>query len=215
MIRARKIARVAYETPDVEQQTDYYTEVLGLSLIAKERGAVFLSSTLDHHSVVLRKGPEAKCVRIGFQLAPEDGLEAFDRQTAAIGIKVARKSDPEPAISDAVIFEDTKGTLMEVFTRPTADMESTRASRMPPILDGSSRPISKGGPVRTFSILTRKREGQFFNRRRGTLSRGRSRTTAIFSGGLIRCATRTFSLANGTSVVARGDCGGEFIRTEL
>jgi len=92
MIRVRKIAHVTYETPDVERQTDYYTEVLGLSLIAKERGAVFLSSTLDHHSVVLRKGPDAKCLRIGFQLAPEDDLDAFDQQTAAIGIKVARKS---------------------------------------------------------------------------------------------------------------------------
>ena len=77
MIRVRKIAHVAYETPDVEGQTDYYTEVLGLSLIAKEKGAVYLSSTLDHHSVVLRNGSEAKCVRIGFQLAPEDDLEAF------------------------------------------------------------------------------------------------------------------------------------------
>src|SRR6202795_3890943 len=62
-------------TPDIERQTDYYTEVLGLSLIAEERGAVFLSSTLDHHSVVLRKGPDAKCLRIGFQLAPEDDLD--------------------------------------------------------------------------------------------------------------------------------------------
>jgi hypothetical protein len=92
-------------------------------LIAKERGAVFLSSSLDHHSVVLRKGPEAKCVRIGFQLAPEDYLEAFDRQTGAIGIEVARKSDPEPAISDAVIFEDTKGSLMEVFKRRAGGRE--------------------------------------------------------------------------------------------
>jgi catechol-2,3-dioxygenase len=118
MIRVRKIAHVTYETPDVERQTDYYTEVLGLSLISEERGAVFLSSTLDHHSVVLRKGPDAKCLRIGFQLAAEDDLDAFDQQTAAIGIKVTRKSDPEPTISDAVIFEDTKGTVMEVFKRP-------------------------------------------------------------------------------------------------
>jgi catechol 2,3-dioxygenase-like lactoylglutathione lyase family enzyme len=34
MIRVRKIAHVAYETPDIERQTDYYTEVIGLSLIA-------------------------------------------------------------------------------------------------------------------------------------------------------------------------------------
>jgi catechol 2,3-dioxygenase-like lactoylglutathione lyase family enzyme len=117
MIRVRKIAHATYETPDLDQQVEYYTNVIGLTLAAKEKDAAFLSSTVDHHSVVLRKGAAAQCVRLGFQIGPEDDLGAFEKQTAAHGIKTQRKKDPEPSIADMVAFEDPKGTVMEVFKR--------------------------------------------------------------------------------------------------
>src|SRR5712692_10554271 len=104
MIRVRKIAHASYEMPDLEHQLEYYTEILGLAVAAREKDAVYLASTVDHHSVVLRKGSEAKCTRIGFQIGPDDDLDAFERQTTAHGIKTQRKKDPEPSISDAVTF---------------------------------------------------------------------------------------------------------------
>ena len=118
MIRIRKIAHASYEVPDVQAQTEYYTDILGLNLIAKDNDAVYLASTVDHHSVVLRHGAEAKCARIGFQLGPDDDLDVFEKQTAAQGIKTARRRDPEPTIADMVTFKDSKGTAMEVFKRP-------------------------------------------------------------------------------------------------
>ncbi|HJY17682.1 MAG TPA: VOC family protein, partial [Xanthobacteraceae bacterium] len=69
MIRVSKIAHASYETPDLDRQAEYYTEILGLTLAAKEKDAVFLASTVDHHSVVLRNGPQAQCMRVGFQIA--------------------------------------------------------------------------------------------------------------------------------------------------
>ncbi len=117
MIRVRKIAHAAYETPDLDQQTDYYTNIIGLTVAAKEKDAVFLASTVDHHSVVLRKGAQPQCTRIGFQLGPDDDLDAFEKQTQAHGIKTQRRKDPEPSIADMVTFEDPKGTIMEVFKR--------------------------------------------------------------------------------------------------
>src|SRR5262245_53427355 len=118
MIRVRKIAHATYETPDLDKQTEYYTDILGLNLVARDKEAVYLANTVDHHSVILRKGSEAKCVRIGFQIGADDDLDAFDRQTQALGVKTSRKRDPEPTISDAVVFEDPKGTVMEVFKLP-------------------------------------------------------------------------------------------------
>ena len=55
MIRVKKIAHAIYEMPDVDKQTEYYTEVLGLTVTGKDKDAVYLASTVDHHSVVLRK----------------------------------------------------------------------------------------------------------------------------------------------------------------
>jgi catechol 2,3-dioxygenase-like lactoylglutathione lyase family enzyme len=117
MIRVTKIAHATYETPDLDQQIEYYTDVMGLSLVAKEKDAAYLASTVDHHSIVLRRGSKAQCVRLGFQIPMDADLDAFDKQVAAHGVKTARKKDPEPSISEAVAFEDAKGTVMEVFKR--------------------------------------------------------------------------------------------------
>ena len=117
MIRVKKIAHASYEVPDVERQTDYYTNILGMTLIAKEKDATFLSNTVDHHSVVLRHGAQAQCVRVGFQIGEGDDLGEFEKQVQAHGIKTARKKDPEPSIGELLTFEDTKGTVMEVFKR--------------------------------------------------------------------------------------------------
>jgi catechol 2,3-dioxygenase-like lactoylglutathione lyase family enzyme len=117
MIRVKKIAHAAYDVPDVQAQTDYYTEVIGLTLTGKEKGTVYLASTVDHHSVVLHKGGQAQCTRVGFQLGIDDDLDAFGRQVEGHGIKTRRKRDPDPTISDMVTFEDPKGTVVEVFKR--------------------------------------------------------------------------------------------------
>lgn len=117
MIGVKKIAYASYEMPDVDKQVEYYTEVLGLTETGKEKDAVFLASTIDHHSVVLRKGEHSKCARLGFQLGLDDDLDAFEKQVQAQGIKTTRKKDPEPSIADAVTFADPKGTVMEVFKR--------------------------------------------------------------------------------------------------
>ncbi len=115
MIRVRKIAHAGFETPDLDRQVAYYADILGLTLVAKEKDAAYLASTLDHHSVVLRRGSEPRCTRIAFQIAPDADLGEFERQVAAHGIKTARQKDPEPSIPDLVSFEDPKGTIMEVF----------------------------------------------------------------------------------------------------
>ena len=60
MISVRRIAHAGFETPDVERQVDYYTEILGLTLVEKEKDIAYLASTNDHHSVILRRGSEAK-----------------------------------------------------------------------------------------------------------------------------------------------------------
>jgi catechol 2,3-dioxygenase-like lactoylglutathione lyase family enzyme len=68
MIGVKKIAHATYEVPDVDKQVEYYTEILGLTVTGKDKDAVYLASTVDHHSIVVRKGAQAQCVRVGFQI---------------------------------------------------------------------------------------------------------------------------------------------------
>jgi catechol 2,3-dioxygenase-like lactoylglutathione lyase family enzyme len=123
MIGVRKISHASYETPDLDKQTEYYTNVLGLTLVAKDKDAAYLANANDHHSVILRRGAEPKCSRLGFQLGPDDDLQAFEKQTTAQGLRTAFKKDPEPTIADMVTFEDPKGTVMEVFKRPDSQKQ--------------------------------------------------------------------------------------------
>src|ERR1700679_1606090 len=97
MIRVSKIAHAVYETPDLDQQTEYYTDILGLNLIAKDADAAYLASTVDHHSVVLRRGAQAQCARLGFQIAPDADLGDFERQVSAPGIRNERRPPRPPA----------------------------------------------------------------------------------------------------------------------
>src|SRR5579863_2964503 len=117
MIRVNKIAHATYETPDLDKQAEYYTEILGLTLVAKEKDVAYFASTVDHHSVVLRRGAQANCLRLGFQIAQDADLGEFEKQVSAHGVKTQRKKDPEPSISEMVTFADPKGTVMEVFKR--------------------------------------------------------------------------------------------------
>jgi catechol 2,3-dioxygenase-like lactoylglutathione lyase family enzyme len=117
MISVKKIAHTTYQVPDVERQTEYYTDILGLTVTEKSKDAVYLASTIDHHSVVLRAGTQAQCVGVGFQLGLDDDLGAFERQVQGVGVKTQRKKDPDPSISEMLSFEDPKGTLIEVFKR--------------------------------------------------------------------------------------------------
>src|ERR1700756_5002628 len=118
MIAVKKISHASYETPDLERQVEYYTDILGLSLIAKDKEAAYLANTVEHHSVILHSGSHARCTRIGFQLGPDDDLDAFEKQAAAHGLRPSRKKDPEPTIKDMVTFENQKTKISEVFKGP-------------------------------------------------------------------------------------------------
>lgn len=117
MVGIRKISHGSYRAPDVTEQVEYFTDVLGLVETGREDGKVFLASTVDHHSVILEEG-DAACTSIGFQIGAEDDLDALEKHVQSFGIKTARMTDAQPTISDMLVFEDFKGTRMEVFREP-------------------------------------------------------------------------------------------------
>ena len=118
MIGVKKISHASYETPDLDQQTEYYTDILGLTLTGKDNDTVYLAHTIDHHAVVLRRGSTSRCTGMGFQIGPDDDLDGFEKQTADHGLRPTRKTDSAPTLGDVVAFEDPKGTVLEVFRRP-------------------------------------------------------------------------------------------------
>ena len=128
MISIKKISHACYETPDVDRQIEYFTEILGLTLVERVRDEAYLAGTIEHHSVVLRRGSVPLCTRLGFQIGSSDDLDDFKKQIDNHGVRTVRKRDPEPGISDQVSFLDPKGTLIEVF-KPQAPSDVRFAAK--------------------------------------------------------------------------------------
>ena len=97
MIHARRLAHATFETPDVERQIAYHTDILGLTLVERDSEAAYLASTLDHHSVLIKHGSAAACLRLSFQIGPNDDLGELARQLSDLGVASERRSNPFPA----------------------------------------------------------------------------------------------------------------------
>ena len=55
MIKVKRISHATFETPDVERQTDYYTSVVGLVPLTKDKDRVLFVSRLGDLSVILTR----------------------------------------------------------------------------------------------------------------------------------------------------------------
>ena len=132
MLRVRRISHASFETPDLASLSEYYEQVLGLTVTSKEKDAVYLASVLDHHSVVLRKGDAAACKKLAFQVA-EGELEGFAKQVEVHGVKITTATDAQPGIAKQISFADTKGTTMEVFEAPTPSTQAYTGRGVEPL----------------------------------------------------------------------------------
>jgi catechol 2,3-dioxygenase-like lactoylglutathione lyase family enzyme len=56
MVKAKRIGHATFETADLERQTDYYTDVLGLSVAEREKDRVFLATKIGQLAIQLNKG---------------------------------------------------------------------------------------------------------------------------------------------------------------
>jgi catechol 2,3-dioxygenase-like lactoylglutathione lyase family enzyme len=115
MIQVKRIGHATFETPDLERQIDYYTQVAGLVLAERLNARAFLATRLGDLAVVLEKGDSARCTRLSFQVAPETEVADMRRGLEVEGVRGEARNDPTPGIPKAIAFEDPKGTVIELF----------------------------------------------------------------------------------------------------
>jgi catechol-2,3-dioxygenase len=117
MPSVRRISHAGFTTPNLAGQAEYYEQVMGLTITAREKDAVYLASALDHHSVVLKSGAAAACTTLAFQVGAGE-LAPLQAHIAGHGIEVTSQTDAQPGVASQITFNDTKGTLIEVFEAP-------------------------------------------------------------------------------------------------
>ena len=115
MIQVRRLGHASFSTPDLEAQVAYYSDVLGLRIVARDKDRAFLACRTGLEAIALERGDAVALRRLSFQVAPGTDLAAIGRALGEIGIKSERRSGISPGIADALVFTDIKGTLIELF----------------------------------------------------------------------------------------------------
>lgn len=119
MIQVKRFDHATFETPDLDRQIDYFTQVAGLVLAEREKDRAYLATKLGDLVVQLERGDHARCSRLAFQVAPATEFEDIRRGLEAEGVRCEARNDTSPGIPQVMTFEDPKGTVIEVFAKST------------------------------------------------------------------------------------------------
>lgn len=103
-VTVSKLGYVAFETLDVDRMVDYYTNVLDFVLVERTTQEAYLTTTFDHHSVVLRKGQVKPRSYVGYEVFED--LSDAERRLRDAGFAVERRSDVAPSTPDVLVLEE-------------------------------------------------------------------------------------------------------------
>ena len=104
-VRVSKLGYVGFETHDVDRLVDYYTNVLDFVLVERTNDEAFLTTTFDHHSVVVRRAAQTQArAVVGYEVFEDLDFTAAKLREA--GIELERRSDLAPSIPDVLVLDE-------------------------------------------------------------------------------------------------------------
>ncbi len=115
MLQIKRAGHSTLTTPDLERAIDYFTRIVGLSLVAREKSSAVLATKSGLEAIVLERGSAAEAPRLSLQIAPGSDLDELAARLRKAGLAGERRSDITPGIAEAIAFTDPKGTTLEIF----------------------------------------------------------------------------------------------------
>ena len=116
MFKVLKIGHVEFEVRNLSRMTDYYSEVMGLTVTDKTADAAYLSTVIDHHSVILRQGSEGtRLTKIAFQVAPLEARDLVNHlENHGAGAEI--RTGSQPSINRVVRTINPDGLAIELYS---------------------------------------------------------------------------------------------------
>jgi catechol 2,3-dioxygenase-like lactoylglutathione lyase family enzyme len=153
MIQVLRLGHATFETPDVNRMSDYYEEVIGLKPVRDKDRAV-LSTAIGLEAVVFERGSTARCTSISLQVSPNLEFSEMQSTLQTLGIKSERRSDVTEALREALVFEDPKGTKIELFNARGQGTQSEATGIAPRRLGHIAFLVSDAKAMADFYIKT-------------------------------------------------------------
>src|SRR3954454_25040812 len=123
-----RLGHVDVTVTDLDLTSAYYTEVLGMDVVARDEDSVYLKcwDEEDHHSLRLRYAPRIGMDLMSFKVHHEDDLGDLENKVSRFGFPVERISRGESlGQGESIRFSTPSGQLMEL----VADVEKVGTSR--------------------------------------------------------------------------------------
>ena len=115
MFKVLKIGHVEFEVADLGRMTEFYGDVMGLTVTDRDATTTYLSTSVDHHSVILRQGGgETRMTKLAFQVAPASSAELVTHLHTK-GAPAEIRTDSQPAIPELVRTVNADGTAIELY----------------------------------------------------------------------------------------------------
>ena len=115
MLNVRRLGHATLTTPDLERAIEYYHEVIGLNVVARDKNSAILATKVGVEAIGLEKGNAADLSRISFQVPPGTDLNDCIKDLSKHGVKAERRSGVSPGVKDSITFKDNKGTDVDVY----------------------------------------------------------------------------------------------------
>ena len=115
MIKALRIGHASFETPDLGKAIDHFTQVIGLSLVAREEKRAFMATRIGQLAVELHQGSAPRCAKLSFEVAADADFADMKRELQKHGVAAEERNDQVPGLPKVLSFADPKGTTIELF----------------------------------------------------------------------------------------------------
>jgi catechol-2,3-dioxygenase len=117
MIQVKRLAHATFSTPDLDQQIDYWTHVIGFKAVDRSENHCLMTTQFGEEVVALERGAErGALLKTAFQVAPDSDLDELAAKLNEEGVQVERRSDITPGVRNAIAFTDPAGTFVEIYS---------------------------------------------------------------------------------------------------
>src|SRR5215472_2428407 len=90
MLQVKRAGHSTLTTPDIGRALDYFTRLVGLNLVAREKDRAILATKSGLEAIALERGDAGEAPSLSFQIAPGSDLGAIATQLTQAGIKSER-----------------------------------------------------------------------------------------------------------------------------
>lgn len=117
MNNIKRLGYSAMSVPNVERAVRFYSKIMGLEEIARNREAVYLRCNEHHHALALFEGEPRSLHHLGLEVDDHDALAVVREHLALQGVPIEARSWEPLGVGDGFCLRDPNGHLIEIYSR--------------------------------------------------------------------------------------------------